>query len=79
MPYKEGGHMELTILIGAIVAVFVAFNLYDKSEQYGRLKASHIIVSITAVIAAVLVGNFLDHMGLAYHIFPDSNAIKTRY
>ena len=48
--------MVLTILIGAMAAVFIALGLVNKQEKYGFISAKHILLSITYVVIAVVVG-----------------------
>ena len=50
--------MILTILFGAMAAVFIAYYLFEKQEKYGVISFKSIALSITYVILAVIVGSF---------------------
>ena len=64
--------MVLTILIGAIAAVFIAYNLVDKQEKNGSISSKQIVLSITCVFIAVIVGSFLDNLDVFYQEFQHS-------
>ncbi|MCU5746516.1 hypothetical protein N9R04_07275 [Staphylococcus sp. SQ8-PEA] len=59
--------MILTISIGAITAVFIAFILSDKQEK-NEIHPLHIFLSITTVILAVLLGSLLDNLDYFVHL-----------
>lgn len=64
--------MVLTTLIGAIAAVFIAYNLVDKQERNGKVSYKQIVLSITCVVIAVMVGSFLDNLDVFYQGFQHS-------
>ncbi|MCY1617863.1 hypothetical protein [Staphylococcus pettenkoferi] len=59
--------MVLTVLIGAITAVFIAFVLFDKQEK-NEMRPLHVFLSVTTVILAVLLGSFLDNLNYLFHL-----------
>ena len=59
--------MVLTILIGAITAVFIAFVLFDKQEK-NEMRPLLVFLSVTTVILAVLLGSFLDNLNYLFHL-----------
>ena len=64
--------MILTILIGAMAAIFIAFNLFEKKEKYGVVSFKTIALSVTYVILAVVVGSFLDNINTIFQGFHDA-------
>ncbi|MCE4994165.1 hypothetical protein [Staphylococcus xylosus] len=71
--------MVLTILIGAMAAIFIAFNLFEKQEKYGVVSFKTIALSVTYVILAVVVGSFLDNINTIFQGFHDSLTAAKRY
>lgn len=69
----------ITILLGAMAAVFIAFNLFEKKETYGVISYKSIALSITYVILAVIVGSFLDNINTIFQGFHDSLTAAKRY
>lgn len=69
----------LTILIGAMAAIFIAFNLFEKKEKYGVVSYKTIALSVTYVILAVIVGSFLDNFNTLFQGFHDSLTAAKRY
>src|SRR5699024_12044623 len=70
--------MVITILLGAMAAVFIAFNLFEKKETYGVISYKSIALSITYVILAVIVGSFLDNINTIFQGFHDRDRKSTR-
>ncbi|WP_436939648.1 hypothetical protein [Staphylococcus xylosus] len=71
--------MVLTILIGAMAAIFIAFNLFEKKEKYGVVSFKTIALSVTYVILAVVVGSFLDNINTIFQGFHDSLTAAKRF
>lgn len=71
--------MVLKILIGAIAAVFIAYNLVEKQEKNGRVSSKQIVLSVTCVVIAVMVGSFLDNLDVFYQEFQHSISAVNEY
>ncbi|MFY2827713.1 hypothetical protein [Staphylococcus arlettae] len=71
--------MVLTILIGAMAAVFIALGLVDKQEKYGFISAKHILLSITYVVIAVVVGSVIDNIDVFFEGFHNSITAVKKY
>lgn len=71
--------MVITILLGAMAAVFIAFNLFEKKETYDVISYKSIALSITYVILAVIVGSFLDNINTIFQGFHDSLTAAKKY
>ena len=69
---RRNTFMILTILIGAMAAIFIAFNLFEKKEKYG-------VVSYKTIALAVIVGSFLDNFNTLFQGFHDSLTAAKRY
>ncbi|RIP34760.1 hypothetical protein BUZ14_06175 [Staphylococcus gallinarum] len=71
--------MILTILFGAITAVFIAYYLFEKQEKYGVISFKSIALSVTYVILAVIVGSFLDNINTIFQGFHESLTAVKKY
>ncbi|MBU0439033.1 hypothetical protein CD110_08675 [Staphylococcus casei] len=71
--------MVLTILLGAMAAVFIAYNLFEKQEKDGVVSFKTIALSVTYVILAVIVGSFLDNINTLFQGFHESLTAAKRY
>src|SRR5699024_495447 len=77
--FKEVAPMVITILLGAMAAVFIAFNLFEKKETYGVISYKSIALSITYVILAVIVGSFLEYIYTIFQGFQNNLTAEKRY
>ncbi|WP_251521333.1 MULTISPECIES: hypothetical protein [Staphylococcus] len=64
--------MIITMLLGAVTAICIAYNIFETEEKYGVVTYKKIILSVTYVIAAVIVGSFIDNIHFIFQGFHET-------